>query len=72
MHFEVTTTTPAAELLERIASGMDGIDGWTRQAPAHRWTSEQEGRKVTLAFDTAAGANPQSYTLDLRVQAPND
>jgi putative intracellular protease/amidase len=72
MHFEVTTATPAAEPLERIASGMDGIDGWTRQVPAHRWTSEQEGRKVTLAFDTAAGANPQSYTLDLRVQAPND
>lgn len=72
MHFDVATATPAADLMQRIASAMDGIDGWTRQAGTDRWTSEQEGRKVTLAFDTAPGATEQSYTLDLRVQAGND
>ena len=65
--YHVTTVTPAAELLERIAKGMAGMQGWSRVAETHRWTSQQEGRQVGLSFETNPESDAKSYRLELRV-----
>jgi putative intracellular protease/amidase len=65
--YRVTSATPAAELLQRIAKGMQGMPGWSRQPGTHRWTSEQEGRQVGLSFETAPEADAKTYRLELRL-----
>jgi putative intracellular protease/amidase len=70
--FHVTSATPADDLLQRIAKGMDSQPGWTHQPGAHRWIGHQEGKRVTLALDATPGANAQDYQLDLRVQVDAD
>jgi len=72
LRFHVTSATPADDLLQRIAKGMDGVPGWTRRPGGHRWHSEQEGRGVMLALDTTAGTGAQDYRLELRVQEETD
>lgn len=63
----VTTATPAVELLQDIAVGMQGMPGWTRIAGSYRWTSEREGRHVELSLGTTPGADAGTYRLELRV-----
>lgn len=65
--YHVTSATPAAELMQRIAKGMEGMPGWSRQPGTYRWTSKQEGRQVWLAFETAPEAEANTYRLELRV-----
>lgn len=65
--YHVTTATPAAELLQRIAKGMDGMPGWSRESGTYRWTGEQEGRQVELSFETKPEAEANTYRLELRV-----
>ena len=63
----ITSATPAAELLQRIAKGMQGMPGWSRQPGTYHWTSEQDGRQVGLSFDTTPEAEAKTYRLELRV-----
>ncbi|MDQ3510373.1 MAG: DJ-1/PfpI family protein [Pseudomonadota bacterium] len=72
MRFDVASATPAEELLQRIAKGMDSARDWTHQPGAHRWISEQEGKRVALSVDTTAGSSAQNYQLQLRVHAENN
>ena len=72
IRFHVTSDTPADELLQRIANGMDSAPGWTQQPGANRWVSDQEVRQVTLSFDTTAGVGSQDYQLDLHVSTQAD
>lgn len=65
--YHVSSATPAAELLQRIAKGMQGMPGWSRQPGTYRWTSEQEGREVVLSFETKPEAEANTYRLELRV-----
>jgi putative intracellular protease/amidase len=69
MRFKVGTATPADALLQRVASGMDGIAGWTRQPGAYAWSSGQEGRQVVLSFEAVPGSDERDYRLVLHVQA---
>lgn len=66
--YHVTTATPAADLLGRIAKGMTGMHGWSREAGTHRWASVQEGRHVGLTFETTPEADAKGYRLELRVE----
>ncbi len=72
MRFHVTSATPAADLLRRIARGMDSMPGWTQQPGANGWTSDQEGRRVTLSFGTTPGSSTQDYRLELRLHKQTD
>ena len=72
MRFHVTSATPAEDLLQRIAKGMDSTPGWTHQPGANRWISDQEGNPVALSLDTMPGASAKDYQLELRVHAQKD
>ncbi|WP_187775574.1 DJ-1/PfpI family protein [Luteimonas suaedae] len=72
MRFDVTSATPADDLLQRIATGMDGASGWSRDPRANRWISQQEGRRVALLLETTPGSSVQDYQLELRVHAEED
>jgi putative intracellular protease/amidase len=67
--YQVATATPAAELLQRIAKGMESSSEWSRKPDAFRWHSKQEGRRVELAFETTAGADAGHYQLVAIVNA---
>jgi putative intracellular protease/amidase len=72
MLYRVTSATPAADLEQRIARGMAGVPGWSRQADTLRWTSEQEGHRVELSLDTMLGSNARDYRLEVRVDVKAD
>ncbi len=72
MRFHVTSATPADDLLQRIAKGMDSTPGWTQQPGANRWVSDQEDRHVMLSVETSPGAGAQDYQLELRVHTQAD
>ncbi|MEZ0469792.1 DJ-1/PfpI family protein [Luteimonas salinilitoris] len=72
MRFDVTSATPADDLLQRIAAGMDRAPDWSREPRANRWTSHQEGRRVALLLETTPGTSAQDYQLELRVHAEED
>jgi hypothetical protein len=63
----VATATPADELLQRIAKGMESAAAWSRTPGTNRWHSTQEGRRVELAFDTVAGEDAGHYRLDVKI-----
>lgn len=69
MRFQVGSATSAEDLLELIAKGMQGESDWVRDADAHRWSSDREGRSVTLSMATTAGSSPQEYQLELQVHS---
>lgn len=68
LRFNVTSATPAEDLLQRLGDGMDSLPEWSREAEAGHWTSKQEGRRVALSFDTTPGASAQQYQLEVRVR----
>jgi putative intracellular protease/amidase len=67
--YHVTSATPATDLLQRIAKGMDGMPGWSRRPGTYRWNSEQEGRRVGFSVETTPEAEAKTYRLELRVDA---
>lgn len=67
MRFHVASATPADELLQRISKGIDGLPDWARQPDANRWTSDQEGRRVTLSLDAIPGTSSKEYQMEIRV-----
>lgn len=72
MRFHVTSATPAEELLQRIAKGLDRMPGWTHQPGAYRWISEQEARHVTLSLGTTPLSSARDYQLEFRVRTQGD
>lgn len=72
MRFDVTSATPAEDLVRRIATVMDRAPGWSREPRANRWTSRQEGRRVALLLETMPGSSAQDYQLELRVHAEEE
>lgn len=72
MSFNVTSATPADELLQRIAKSLGNMAGWTRQPGSNSWISEQEGRRVALSLGTTPGSSAQDYHLELRVRTQAD
>lgn len=63
-HYHVQTATPAAEMLDRLDVGVRKTGLW-KAAGAHRWTSRQENRDVTLTFATRPGVDASHYDLDM-------
>ncbi|MET0936653.1 MAG: DJ-1/PfpI family protein [Luteibacter sp.] len=62
--YHVETTTPAADMLDRLDVGVRKTGLW-KAAGAHRWTSRQENRDITLSFDTTPGIDATHYDLDM-------
>jgi len=66
--YHVQTTTPAAELLDRLDVGARKTGLWTAAGP-HRWSSRQENRDVTLSFSTKPGVDASHYDLQMVIVA---
>lgn len=72
MRFHVTSATPADGLLQRIASGMDGLPDWSRQPGGNTWVGHADGQRVALSLDTEPGTGPGDYRLELRMRTGAD
>ena len=67
-HFHITSATSPKALLNSISAGVDHVGGWTRDGQAYRWTSQQEGHRVTMEFQTKPGTSAKEYDLELTIQ----
>ena len=65
--YHVSSTTGAKALLDRVGKGVSGVAGWTRDGNAYRWTSQQEGHRVTMQFQTTPGTSAKEYELEVTI-----
>jgi len=66
--YHVSSATDAKGLLDRMGKGVNGIVGWTREGNTYRWTRLQEGRHVTMQFQTTPGSSAKEYDLEVTIQ----
>jgi putative intracellular protease/amidase len=66
--YHVSSATDAKGLLDRMSKGVNGISGWTREGNTYRWTRSQEGRHVTMQFQTTPGSSAKEYDLEVTIQ----
>lgn len=65
--YRVTSATPAAGFVDRLAAGIQHFGGWTRQGKDTRWTSHQEGHEVKLTVSTAPGKTAGTYEVEVDI-----
>lgn len=69
LRYKVTSTTPAADLLQLIATAIDTESAWTRQPGKTQWTSHQEGRSVVLTLDGSPASSDEDYQIGFTVDS---
>ena len=72
MRFDVRSSVPAEQLVERISAGLQRLGGWSRERGKARWISHQERHRIALDATTVSGPNAADYQLELKVTASPD
>lgn len=67
MRFDVRTAMTAAQFVQRIGDGIVSLPGWRRDRGGGQWSSDQEGRRVSLVATTIPGLSADAYELELKV-----